>query len=58
MPANKIVSIEFKESQSHALEGLAGHWMLVASPVGMASEGGVYTSKIDTIRFTNYNMGQ
>ena len=51
MPANEIVSIEFKESQSQALEGLAGHWMLVASPVGIASEGGVYTSKIDTIRF-------
>lgn len=52
IPANEVDSIEFKESQSYAFEGLAGHWMLVASPVGIASEGGVYTSKIDTIRFT------
>lgn len=52
VPTSKITSIEFKEDQPAEADGLTGRWMLVASPAGVAGEGGIHTSTIDTIRFT------
>lgn len=52
VPTSKIASIEFKEDQPGAVDGLTGKWMLIASPAGVAGEGGIHTSTIDTIRFT------
>ena len=52
VPTSEIASIEFKEDQPAAVDGLTGRWMLVASPAGVAGEGGIHTATIDTIRFT------
>lgn len=52
IPANEIASIAFEESKSQAPDGLTGQWLLVASPAGIAGDGGVYTTHVDTIRFT------
>lgn len=52
VPTNEIASIEFKEDLPPELDGLTGRWMLIASPVGVAGDDGIYTSKADTIQFT------
>lgn len=52
VPTSQIASIEFKEDLPAATDGLTGRWMLIASPAGIAGDGGIHTSTIDTIRFT------
>ena len=52
LPTDHIARIEFRQNTPPSYEGLVGHWMLIASPVGSEGEGGVYVSKTDTIRFT------
>ena len=52
LPVKQIASIDYEQDTPPTYEGLTGNWMLIASPVGSPGEGGVYTSRTDTIRFT------
>jgi hypothetical protein len=49
--ASQIASIAFRQNAQPLYDDLAGQWLLIASPVGIGGDDGIYTAKTDTIRF-------
>ena len=52
IPTDSIAAVTFEQTAPPSLEGLTGHWRLIASANGSAGSGGIYTTTADTITFT------
>ena len=52
IPTYSIRDIRFERQAAASLTGLTGDWMLIVANNGVPNEVGIYTSTLDTIRFT------